>query len=163
MCWVFRVSSYFLDIQQFLTCIAVKSWRTSKFHFIPESKQLCPGWESKALALLFRDRFSWVSKLVWKLHLHAYFRICKSKGVLESCLSGKLCLKMYFFNFSCMFLNPNNSNLSYLRNFQEQVKKGFCYQKLFWPFTVCTNCIGDLKFFADSWPSALNFKKNLDH
>ena len=27
-----------------------------------------------------------------------------------------------------------------MRNLQEQVKKAFCYQKLFWPFTVWINC-----------------------
>ena len=45
----------------------------------------------------------------------------------------------FFSNFSCMFLNPNFfsylnsncSNSSSLRNLQEQVKKAFCYQKLF--------------------------------
>ena len=54
-----------------------------------------------------------------------------------------------------MFLNPNNfSNLNSncylldLRNIQERVKKAFCYQKLFWPFTVWIN----------SLPSASNFK-----
>ena len=49
-----------------------------------------------------------------------------------------------FSNFSCMFLNPNifsNLNLNYsnltdLRNLQEQVKKTFCYQKLYRPFNV---------------------------
>ena len=39
-----------------------------------------------------------------------------------------------------MFLNPNlNSNCSNLldmRNLQEQVKKAFCFQKLFWPFIL---------------------------
>ena len=40
----------------------------------------------------------------------------------------------------------------------EQVKKPFCYQKLFWPFTVWINCSGNLKNFANSRPSALNFK-----
>ena len=45
-----------------------------------------------------------------------------------------------------------------MRNFQEQVKKAFCYQKLFWPFTVWINCSSDLKNFANSRPSALNFK-----
>ena len=37
-------------------------------------------------------------------------------------------------DFSCMFLNPKNSNCSDLldmRNLLEQVKKAFCYQKLF--------------------------------
>ena len=38
---------------------------------------------------------------------------------------------IYFSNFSCMFLNPNNlnsncSNLLYLGNLQEQVKQAFC-------------------------------------
>ena len=27
-----------------------------------------------------------------------------------------------------------------MRNLHEQVKKAFCYQKLFWPFTVWINC-----------------------
>ena len=45
-----------------------------------------------------------------------------------------------------------------MRNIQEQVKKAFCYQKLFWPFTVWINWSSDLKNFANSWPSASNFK-----
>ena len=56
---------------------------------------------------------------------------------------------LLFSNFSCMFLNPKNfsnlnlncSNLSCLRNLQEQVKKTFCYQKLFGPFTVWVNLV----------------------
>ena len=48
-----------------------------------------------------------------------------------------------------MFLNPNlNSNCSNLldmKNLQEQVQKSFCYQKLFWPFTVWINCSSELK------------------
>ena len=55
-------------------------------------------------------------------------------------------------------MNSNCSNLSYLRNLQEKVNKEFCYQKLFWPFTVWINCSSDLKHFANSWPSASNFK-----
>ena len=43
-----------------------------------------------------------------------------------------------------------------MRNLQEQVKKAFCYQKLFWPFTTWINCSSDLKNFA--LPSASNFK-----
>ena len=58
-----------------------------------------------------------------------------------------------FFN-----LNFNCSNLSILRNLQEQVKKAFCYQKLFWPFTVWINYSSNLKNLANSRPSALNFK-----
>ena len=34
----------------------------------------------------------------------------------------------------------------------------FCYQKLFWPFTLWINCSSDLKNFANSRPSASNFK-----
>jgi hypothetical protein len=45
-----------------------------------------------------------------------------------------------------------------MRNLQEQVKKAFCYKKLFWPFTVWINCSSDLKHFANSWLSASNFK-----
>ena len=39
-----------------------------------------------------------------------------------------------------------------------QVKKEFCYQKLFWHFTVWINCSSDLKTFENSWPSASNLK-----
>ena len=45
-----------------------------------------------------------------------------------------------------------------MRNLQEQVKKAFCYQKFFWPFTVWINCSSDLRNIANSWPSASNFK-----
>ena len=55
-------------------------------------------------------------------------------------------------------MNSNCSNLKDLRNLQEQVKKAFCYQKLFWPFTVRTTYFSDLKIFANSRPSASNFK-----
>ena len=53
-----------------------------------------------------------------------------------------------------------------MRNLQEQVKKAFCYQKLYWPFTVWINCSSDLKNFANSQPSASNFKsfsRSLEH
>ena len=61
-----------------------------------------------------------------------------------------------FSNFSCVFLNPNIfsdlnancSNLLDMRNLPEQVKKAFCYQKLFWPFTVWINCSSYLKCFS---------------
>ena len=45
-----------------------------------------------------------------------------------------------------------------LRNLQEQFKKTFCYQKLFWPFTVRINCSSDRKTFENSWTSASKFK-----
>ena len=53
-----------------------------------------------------------------------------------------------------------------MRNLQEQVKKAFCYQKLFWPFTVWINCSSDLKNFTNSLPSASNFiffSQSLEH
>ena len=50
-------------------------------------------------------------------------------------------------------MNSNCSNLLGMKNLQEQVKKAFCYQKLFWPFTFCINCSSDreklLKFEAE--------------
>ena len=55
-------------------------------------------------------------------------------------------------------MNSNCSNLLDMRNLQEQVKKAFCYRKLFWPFTVWINCSSDLKNLANSRPSASNFK-----
>ena len=89
-------------------------------------------------------------------------RILKSIQILSSLMTPSWdfeCLnkKLVFSNFSCMFLNPNIfSNLDYncsnlldLRNLQEQVKKAFFYQKLFWPFTVWINCSFDLKTFLD--------------
>ena len=74
--------------------------------------------------------------------------------------------KYYFLTFPACFSIPiifsnfyfNCSNLSSLRNLQEQVKKAFCYQELFWPFTVWINCSSDLKNFENSRPSASNFK-----
>ena len=56
-------------------------------------------------------------------------------------------------------LSSNCYNLWDRRNLQEQVKKAFCYQKLFWPFTVRINCSSELKMFSNSWPSASNFKR----
>ena len=40
-------------------------------------------------------------------------------------------------------MNSNCSNLLDMRNLQEQVKKAFCHQKMFWPSTVRINCSGD--------------------
>ena len=39
-----------------------------------------------------------------------------------------------------------------------KVKRAFCYQKLFWPFTVWINCSSDLKNYVNSRPPASNFK-----
>ena len=73
----------------------------------------------------------------------------------------------FFPKFSCMFLNPNNffqfeflfvKNHQILETSRNKLKKPFCYQKLFWPFTIWINCSRDLKNFANSQPSASNFK-----
>ena len=56
-------------------------------------------------------------------------------------------------------MNSNFSNLLDLRNLQEQVKKVFCYQTLFWPFTVWINCSKDLKFFCKFSAFSLEFQK----
>ena len=74
---------------------------------------------------------------------------------------------MFFLIFPACFwipiifsnLNYNCSKLFDMRKLLEQVKKAFCYQILFWPFTVWINCSRDLKNFANSQPSASNFKR----
>ena len=75
-------------------------------------------------------------------------------------------LKLIFLTFPADFYFPIIfTNLNYncsifwdLRNLQEQVEIAFCYQKLFWPFTVWINCSCELKNFENSWLSASNFK-----
>ena len=64
-------------------------------------------------------------------------------------------------------MNYNCFNFLYLRNLQEQVKKAFGYQKLFWPFAFWINCSSDPKIkISNSRPSTANFKsfsKSLEH
>ena len=75
-------------------------------------------------------------------------------------------IKQLFLTFPACFwisvifsnLKSNCANLLNLRNFQKQVKKAFCYRKLFWPCTVWINCSIDLKIFENSRPSVSNFK-----
>ena len=55
-------------------------------------------------------------------------------------------------------MNSNCSNLLDMRNLKEQVNKAFGFQKLFRFFTVWVNCFIYLKYFANSWTSASNFK-----
>ena len=43
-----------------------------------------------------------------------------------------------------------------MRNFQEQVKRAFCYQTLFWTFTVWISCSSDLKIWALCWWNLAN-------
>ena len=67
-------------------------------------------------------------------------------GLAQSCV-------YLFLTILCLFLNPKNfsnlnsdcSNLLDMRNLQEQLKKAFCYKKLFWPFTIWINISSDLK------------------
>ena len=83
------------------------------------------------------------------------------------CLFGNMTILSepsdYFLTFPACFsipiIFPNlNLNFLHMRNLEEQAKKAFCYQKLFWPFTVWINCSSNLNKFANSWPSASNFK-----
>ena len=59
-----------------------------------------------------------------------------------------------------MLPNDDFSKSIYLRwpTKYKKVKKVFCYEKLFWSFTIWMNCSSDLQNFANSWPSASNFK-----
>ena len=69
----------------------------------------------------------------------------------------KYCPDLEFFIF--FILND-------LRNLQEQVKKHYMFQKLFWSFTLWINFSTDLKIFTNSWLSAANFKhfyQKLEH
>ena len=67
---------------------------------------------------------------------------------------------VFFLTFSACFWIPVSFSIwiLILRNLQEQVKKAFCYQKLFWPFTVWINCSSDFKSFENSRPSSSNFR-----
>ena len=123
------------------------------------SQQKIKGlWVSGILTLIPKIQLLWLIK---EYNMYIYFR---AKN--DQTMPYDIIWQIIFSNFSCMFLNPNNfSNLNYncsnhldMRNLQEQVKKAFCYQKLFWPFTVWINCSSDLKTFANSRPSASNFK-----
>ena len=55
-------------------------------------------------------------------------------------------------------LNSNCPNRLDLRNLQEQVKKAFCHQKLFWPWTVWINCSSDRKKLWNSRLKAENLQ-----
>ena len=63
-------------------------------------------------------------------------------------------IPIFFFNF-----NYNCFNSLDMWNLQAQVKKAFCYQKLFCPSTVWINCSSDLKNFETSQPLTLSFTK----
>ena len=94
-----------------------------------------------------------ISKFSKKFCLYESYKVT---GLLHTeCLSTSVMLldflfqlNTYFLTFPACFSIPiifsnfdfNWSNLSSLRNLQEQVKKVFGYQKLFWPFTAWINC-----------------------
>ena len=74
--------------------------------------------------------------------------------IVSTALSWKKTQQKWgFFYFVKVFCNNFHHKI-----YKEQVKKAFCYQKLFRPFTVWINCSIDLKIFANSWHSASNFK-----
>ena len=80
------------------------------------------------------------------LRLESFYFWSKWPKIVYSIFSKKKNL-----TFPAVFssnLNHNCSNLLDMRNLQEQVKKTFCYQKLFRPFTVWINCSSNLKHFA---------------
>ena len=63
------------------------------------------------------------------------------------------------FQISIIFSNLNSdcSDLLVMRNLQEKVKKAFCYQKLFWALPVWKECSSDLKSFANSSQSLIQY------
>ena len=77
-----------------------------------------------------------------------------------------LTVKYFFLTFPACFYIPiffsslscNCSNLFDERNLQGQVKKAFCYQLLFWPFTVWINCSVISKFLQIPRLQHRNFK-----
>ena len=84
--------------------------------------------------------------------------VVRGVGMSQNLVKKQSQIKMFLNTIFASNLNYKCSNLLDFRSLQEQVEKVFCYQKLFWPFTVWKNCSSDLKIFANSWPSALNFK-----
>ena len=81
-----------------------------------------------------------------------------------------LCIKSCFAfsqkNAFLTFLNPNIFFpiwIVLMRNLQEQVKKAFCYHKLFWPFTFWINWYSDRENFWNSRLKADNLQYLWDH
>ena len=70
-----------------------------------------------------------------------------------------------FSNFSCRFLNPKYffqfefELFQFIRSIPSRDKlKSILLQKSFWPFNIWINYSSYLKYFANSRPSASNFK-----
>ena len=93
------------------------------------------------------------------LTYHISYYLNEISGMWEHLYSSK---NVNLLTFPACFLIPINlsnlnskcSDLLDMRNLQEQVEKAFCFQNLFWPFTVWIDCSSDLKTFANSRPSA---------
>ena len=74
--------------------------------------------------------------------------------------------ELLFSNFSCKFLNPNYffpiwiiiALMYWVWETSRNKFKNILFQKLYWPFTDRINYYSNLKNFANSCPSALNFK-----
>ena len=104
----------------------------------------------------------------WQQHTHSGAKYQKPAKIWlkKNCEICRNHRQQFFLTFLACFsipiifsnLNQDFSNFLDMRNLQEQVKKAFFYQKLFWPFTVWINCSSDLKHFTNSQPSVLNFK-----
>ena len=95
----------------------------------------CISWYPPTFVYFFSGFFI-LSDCIWKFNFLT-FPACFSIPIIFSNL-----------NFNC-------SNLWSLRNLKEQVKKAFCYQKLFWPFTLWINCSSDLKNCENSRSQSL--------
>ena len=67
------------------------------------------------------------------------FRRLAVLGLSQFILYKSRCELSLFFNIFS-YLNLICAHSLRKRNLQEQVKKTFCYQKLFWPFPVWINC-----------------------
>ena len=89
-----------------------------------------------------------IKKKIWIQGLRS--RICKSFEITRTIYSNK--------SNKSEQLEFKLEKLLGFRNMQEKFKKELCHEKLFWTFTVQTNCSNDIKMFADSQPSASNFK-----
>ena len=94
-----------------------------------------------------------VSLLIFPKYALFLKRISKKVNDMNWVFPAEFWIPIVFPNF-----NFNCPKILELKNLPEQVKKEFCCQNLFWPFNVWINCSNDLKNFANSPPSAWNFK-----
>ena len=116
----------------------------------------------------FNENDWWSRHVMWQPELLYAVLFIKYSVHHDWCVQQQKSLSFDYFFWLFLYVSKsqyffpilsNCFNLLDVRNLQEQVKRSFFYQKLFWPFTVWINCSCDLKNFADSGPSASNFKK----